>query len=125
MAGVNLSPDGRSVAVLGPDGQWGIWPLNGGGFRPIPGLDTKNYVTGWTPDGGSVYVTSGHQNDRVAAVYRVDIATGKMELWKTFGVSTNVGITGVGGPRLSNDGKAYAYVYSESLSEAYVAKGLK
>jgi len=38
MVGVNLSPDGRSVAVLGPDGKWGIWPLNGSGFRAIPGL---------------------------------------------------------------------------------------
>jgi Tol biopolymer transport system component len=125
MAGINLSPDGRSVAVLGPDGKWGLWPLDGGGFRPIPGLDSKNNVTGWTPDGAAVYVTSSHQRDRVAAVYRVDIATGKMELWKTFSAGTSVGITGVGGPRLSSDGTAYAYVYSQSMSEAYVAKGLK
>jgi hypothetical protein len=125
MAGVNLTADGRSVAVLAPDGKWGVWPLDGSGFRPIPGLDSKHYVTGWTPDGASVYVTPSHQRDRVAAVYRVDIATGKMELWKTFGAGTNVGITGVGGPRISSDGKAYAYVYSQSMSEAYVAKGLK
>ena len=125
MAGGNLSPDGRSVAVLGPDGKWGIWPLNGSGFRAIPGLDTKHYVTGWTPDGASVYVTPSHQRDRVAAVYRVDIATGKMELWKTFGAGNSVGITGVSGPRLSDDGNAYAYVYSQAMSEAYVAKGLK
>src|SRR5712671_1489277 len=125
MTGVNLSSDGRSVAVLAPDGKWGVWPLDGSGFRPIPGLDSKNYVTGWTPDGKSVYVASSHQRDRVATVYRVDIATGKMELWKTFSAGTNVGLTGVGGPRLSSDGTAYAYVYSQSMSEAYVAKGLK
>src|SRR5258706_6156056 len=125
MTGVNLSSDGRSVAVLAPDGKWGVWPLGGGGFRPIPGLNSKNYVTGWTPDRKSVYVSSSHQRDRVATVYRVDIATGKMELWKTFSAGTNVGITGVGGPRLSSDGTAYAYVYSQSMSEAYVAKGLR
>jgi hypothetical protein len=72
-----------------------------------------------------VYVTPSHQRDRVAAVYRVDIATGKMGLWKTFGGGMNVGITGVSGPRLSSDGNAYAYVYSQVMSEAYVAKGLK
>ena len=48
-----------------------------------------------------------------------------MELWKTFGTGSRVGVTGVGGPRLSSDGTAYAYVYSQALSEAYVVKGLK
>ncbi|HEY1401256.1 MAG TPA: protein kinase [Terriglobales bacterium] len=125
VSGTNLSPDGRSVAVLGPDGKWGVWPLDGSGFRPIPGLDSKINVTGWTPDGASVYVTPSHQRDRVATVYRVDIATGKTELWKTFGGGMNVGITGVSAPRMSSDGNAYAYVYSQAMSEAYVVKGLK
>jgi len=48
-----------------------------------------------------------------------------MEWWKTFGAGNSVGITGVSGPRLSDDGNAYAYVYSQAMSEAYVAKGLK
>ncbi|HYK48711.1 MAG TPA: hypothetical protein VEU94_03225, partial [Terriglobales bacterium] len=66
------------------------------------------------------------QRDRVATVYRANITTGKMELWKTFGNSgTNIGITGVSAPRMSTDGNAYAYVYSQSMSEAYVVKGLK
>jgi len=37
----------------------------------------------------------------------------------------NVGITGVSAPRMSSDGNAYAYVYSQAMSEAYVVKGLK
>ena len=48
-----------------------------------------------------------------------------MELWKTFGEGAKVGVTGVGGPRFSSDGSAYAYVYSQALSVAYVVKGLK
>ncbi len=111
--------------MLGPDGRWGIWPLDGNGFRPIPGLDSKNYVTGWAPDGASVYALSSHQRDKTAAVYRVNTATGKMDLWKTFGTGSRVGLTAVSGPRLSSDGKAYAYIYSQALSEAYVVKGLK
>ena len=47
VAGTRLSPDGRSVAVSGPDGKWGVWPLDGSGLRPIPGLDSKYYVVGW------------------------------------------------------------------------------
>ena len=123
--GIELSPDGRRVAVLGPDGKWGIWPLDGGGLRPIPQLDSKYAVTGWTPDGTSVYLVSNHLRDRTAKVYRVNGGSGKMELWKTFGEGMTVGVTGVGGPHFSSDGSAYAYVYSQALSQAYVVKGLK
>jgi eukaryotic-like serine/threonine-protein kinase len=125
IAGTELSPDGRKAAVLGPDGKWGIWPLDGGAVRPIPQLDSKYAVTGWTPDGASVYVVSNHLRERTAKVYRVDPGTGKMELWKAFGEGMAVGVTGVGGPHFSSDGSAYAYVYGQALSQAYVVKGLK
>jgi eukaryotic-like serine/threonine-protein kinase len=125
VSGTNLSPDGRSIAVVGPDGKWGVWPMDGGEMRTIPGLDSKYYVTGWTPDGTSLYALSGHDRDRTATVYRVNVTTGKMEKWKTFGEGSKVGVTGVGGPRFSSDGMAYAYVYSQDLSVAYVVKGLK
>jgi Tol biopolymer transport system component len=123
--GTNLSLDGKRAAVIGPEGKWAVWPLDGGDLRPIPGLDSKYYVTGWTPDGTSLYALSGHSNDRTATVYRVNVTTGKMERWKTFGEGSKVGVTGIGGPRFSDDGKAYAYVYSQALSVAYVVRGLR
>ena len=125
VAGTQVSPDGRSVAVLGPDGKWSIWPLDGSGLRPIPNLDSKFLVSGWTPDGLSLYAASNRLHTRTAKVYRANIATGKMELWKTFGEALGVGVTGVSAPRFSSDGGAYAYVYSQVLSQAYVVKGLK
>jgi Tol biopolymer transport system component len=124
VAGVALSPDGRSTAVRGPDGKIGIWPLDGGGFRPIPGLDSLYYVAGWSPDGGSVYVVSSRR-EKTAKVYRVNIQTGKMELWKIFGAEGGAGVTETGPPHFSADGSAYAYVYVRVLSEAYVVTGLK
>jgi Tol biopolymer transport system component len=125
VTGARLSPDGRSVAVLGPDGHWGVWPLDGSGFRPIPNLDSKFNVTGWTSDGSSVYAASNRLQQRTAKVYRVNIVTGKMDFWKTFGENLSVGITNVGEPHISSDGNAYAYVYSQVLSQAYVVRGLQ
>src|SRR5450631_2401431 len=125
IAGTQLSPDGRGTAVLGPDGKLGIWPLDGSGLRLIPGLDSKYYVTGWSPDGGSVYAVSSGAKAKTAQVYQVNTVTGKMELWKTFGAEAGAGVSSVGGPRLSSDGTAYAYVYVRVLSEAYVVTGLK
>jgi eukaryotic-like serine/threonine-protein kinase len=124
-AGVRLSPDGRNVAVQGPDRNWGIWPLDGSGLRPVPGLDSKYYISDWSPDGQYLYVLSSQRREGAAQVYRVNTTTGKMEFWKTFGANLPAGVANVGGPRFSNDGSAYAYVYSRILSQAYVVKGLK
>ncbi len=124
-AGVRLSPDGRSVAVIGPDGKWGIWPLDGSGLRPVPGLDSKYYVSDWSPDGTSLYALSSQNREGAAKVYRVNVMTGKMEFWKTFGENLPAGVASVGGPRFSSDGSSYAYVYSRGLSQAYVVKGLQ
>jgi len=125
VAGAELSPDGLSAAVLGPDGKWGIWPLEGSGMRPIPGLDSTYFVDGWSPDGGSVYAFSRHHTEKSLGIYRVNAATGKMEPWKTFGEGTGAGVSSPGRPYLSSDGSAYAYVYVQTLSEAYVVTGLK
>jgi eukaryotic-like serine/threonine-protein kinase len=124
-AGVRLSPDGRNAAVLGPDRKWGIWPLDGSGLRPVPGLDSTYHVSDWSPDGTYLYVLSSQRRQGAAQVYRVNVATGKMEFWKTFGANLPAGVASVGGPRFSSDGSAYAYVYSQILSQAYVVKGLK
>ena len=124
-SGIEVSPNGRSTAVLGPDGKWSVWLLDGSGAQPIPGLDSKYQVMGWSPDGSSVYTLSTLRRNNTANANRVDVTTGKTELWKTFGGEMKVGVTGIGKPRLSSDGSAYAYTYFQALSVGYVVRGLK
>jgi hypothetical protein len=122
-SGIGVSPDGRSIAVLDPEGKWGVWSLEAGGFRPIQGLDNKYFVADWARDGSSVYVMSSRPNDRADNVYLVNIRTGKMDLWKSL---ATLGQTGnAGSLQFSSDRTAYAYIYSQTLSEAYVARDLK
>jgi Tol biopolymer transport system component len=124
--GTMVSPDGRSVLVIDSEGKWGVWSLDANTMQPIPNLDSNKYnITGWSPDGTSIYVLSSLQKDIQAKVYRVNVATGKMEYWKTFGEHLASGITAVSGPQLSADGKAYAYIYVQELSVAFAVKGLK
>jgi hypothetical protein len=125
IGGVQISPDGQRIAVRGPEGKRGIWPLDGGGFRPIPGLESGYSIVGWTPDGGSVYTVPNRRGARVSKVYRVNIQTGKIEPWKTFGEGVGAEGAAVAPPYLSGDGTAYAYIYVRTLSEAYVVTGLR
>jgi eukaryotic-like serine/threonine-protein kinase len=128
IVGSIVSSDGRSVAVRGPDGKLGTWPLEGGGFHPIPGLDPNYVVIGWTPDCASVYVIPvrrGTQARKVLNASRVNIQTGKMEPWKTFGEEVGAGVSSLSRLQLSGDGAAYAYIYVRTLSEAYAVTGLR
>jgi Tol biopolymer transport system component len=125
VAGVVVSPDGQKLAVRAPDGKLGIWPMDGSGLRTIPGVDEKYTVIGWTPDSTALYLFSSRAAERSGKVYRLDPATGKTEFWKEFGENLQAGGNSVGSPHFSADGKAYAYVYVQVLSQAYVCKGLK
>jgi Tol biopolymer transport system component len=125
VSGWRLSPDGKSTVVLGAEGKWAVWPLDGSGIRPIPGLDSNYYVSGWSPDGLSLYVASTHAGQKVAKVNKVNVTTGKMEPWRTFGEGAAAGVTGTSAPRFSSDGSAYAYVYVQVLSEGYIMTGLR
>jgi eukaryotic-like serine/threonine-protein kinase len=124
VSGVRLSPDGRSLTVRGPDGV-GVWLLDGSGMRLIPGFDPNLIAVGWSPDGKSVYASESFAHNTSAKVYKVDIATGKKELWKSFGEAVATGVEAVGAPEFSSDGTAYAYVYVRRLSQAYIVTGLK
>jgi len=122
------SPDGKSILVRGPDGKRGILPLDGGALQPVQGIDPNDSVLAWAPDGDTVYVAPNRRGAvalRSAKVFRVNLHTGKREPWKTFGEETGAGVSSVAPPRLSSDATAYAYLYTRTLSEAYVVKGLK
>jgi Tol biopolymer transport system component len=125
VSGWVVSPDGRNVAVRGADGKRGIWSLDGGGFHAIPGLESKYSIIGWTPDSQSVYVTPVLRSPKSLKISRVNVLTGKMEPWKTLGEEKGATVTSLGSPFLSRDGSAYAYLYVQILSEAYVVTGLK
>ena len=110
--------------MRGPNGR-GIWSLEKSTFKTIPGLASNYGILGWTPDGQSVYVTQVLFNPKSRKIFRVNIQSGKMDPWKTFGEEKGATVTTVGAPHLSDDGSAYAYIYVQVLSEAYVVTGLK
>jgi len=123
ISGVILSPDGKKIAVTGPDGRWAVWPLDGSGIQPIPG-DSKYYATSWTTDGTALLVVATAAHVHTADVYRLNPSTGKMDLWRKFGEALPFNCDAFV-PIFSSDGKSYVYGYGQVLSEAFVVKGLR
>ncbi|MBI3664906.1 MAG: serine/threonine-protein kinase [Acidobacteria bacterium] len=121
--GSAVSPDGRAIICRNPDGKYFLYPADGGEPRSIPGLGPEELPSQWGADGRSLYIF--RRGELPARVYRLDLSTGRKELWKQFMPADPTGVDGIGRPIVTVDGKSYVYNYARILSELYVVEGLK
>jgi len=117
-----ISPDGRLVAAL-QNGRIVLCPVEGGEPRALPGVSPGELPSGWSADGRSLYVF--RRDELPTRVFRVDVATGRKDLWKEVGPSDASGVTGIGHLMITPDGVSYVYNYVRSLSDLYLVEGLK
>jgi len=118
-----LSPDGKSLLVATEKG-FASTPLEGGRSRPIPGLEPGDRPLRWASDGRSLFV--GHRGRELPArVFRVDTETGRREVWKQVMPADPAGIERLEPSAISPDGKSILFQDTRSLSELYLAEGLK
>ena len=107
---------------MGPDRRHYLYPLAGGEPTAILGIDANDRVAGFGPNDASLYVQ--RQGDVPAKVERVDIATGRRELWRSLMPADAGGVAEIG-PLPTTSGESYAYSYGRTLSDLYVVEGLK
>jgi hypothetical protein len=60
-----------------------------------------------------------------AQIYRVDVATGQRQLWRTVVPSDPVGVYSLIDFEITPDGRSYFYTYRRALSELYEVRGLR
>jgi Tol biopolymer transport system component len=122
-----ISPDGRWALLLRTaDSRWVLWPLEGGDPRPLEGMAPGDFPVSWTGDGKRVYLSSDRPEDaKPCKIYILDPFTGRKQFLKSFGPSDLTGIGGLSAPVFSRDGRAYAYRYSQIMSDLYVADGIR
>lgn len=127
----SVTPEGEQFVALSPDGHEvmtrnskaiSIFPVDGGASRPVPILKLDDTVLGYASGGKAVYLTSGGERNRV---YRVDLASGRRELWREIHPSDPAGFRGLGRIRITPDGKSIAYSVNRTLSELYLVRGVK
>jgi Tol biopolymer transport system component len=118
-----ISPDSKFAAVAGPDQRRYLYPLGGGEPAPIPGIESDESPVGWTHDGKALYVY--RRGSYPARIFRLDITSGKRELWKELTPPDPAGISNVAAPAIAADGKTYAYSYNRILSDLFLAEGVK
>ncbi len=118
-----LSPDGQVVAGIGPDQKGYLYPVAGGEARPIPELAPGEEPINWSADGRALYIYQ--PGELPAKIYRLDLATGKRQLWKQLMPSDPAGVGLIDPILMTTDGKSYVYGYHRALSDLYLVEGLK
>ncbi|HKA36069.1 MAG TPA: protein kinase, partial [Thermoanaerobaculia bacterium] len=120
--GSPISPDGKLVAVLDPDGKVFLAPVEGGNLKPVAGLERGEFPIQWSADGRSLYTHRG--GEIPAKVWRFDLATGRRELFKEFSPADPAGVTSIETILVTPDGRSYVYGYAHNLSDLYIVDGL-
>lgn len=122
IAGRLITPDGKFIIAGGAQQKRAFYPVEGGEARPISGLEDQDVLIRFSGDGRSLYVAQGSLSTRI---YRVDLESGYRELWKEIMPADLTGLLFIQRPRLSSDGKSYAYDYIRELTDLFLVDGLK
>jgi dipeptidyl aminopeptidase/acylaminoacyl peptidase len=122
--GIQVAPDGATVAAIGADDRLALFPLAGRAApRAIPGLDPGFIPARWSEDGRFLYLY--RLDDRPPRIYRVDAATGARVVWKELVVSDPAGLIGFPTAQITPDGSTYAFSYARSVNDLYLAEGIR
>jgi len=123
LPGIAVSPDGRWVAAIGQGHKATLFPVEGGATKEIPGASEGEFPVRFGGDGRLLYVWK--RGDVPARVSRIDIETGRRELWKNLMPVDPAGVERISNVVAAPDAKAYAYAYARILSDLFMVEGLK
>lgn len=123
LPGFAISADGKTVAAIGPDHKCALYPIDGGSSRPVGGVSEGEFPLHFSTDNRSLFVWK--RGDVPARVSKVDVETGRRELWKELLPADPAGVERISNVLVAPDGKSYAYSYARLLSDLFVVEGLK
>jgi len=78
----------------------------------------------WSADGRSIWILGGERPPM--RIFQLDVATGRRTLWREIVNADPAGLVAAFLRLLiSEDGQSYVYGYARTLSDLYVAEGVK
>ncbi len=130
-----LTPEGTVVMLLAPDGKQvlegeignnnqkvAVRSLDGGAARPFTALESLDTPIGWSADGQTIFTS---QRDLPIKVFKINLATGRRELWKELMHTDPAGLLYINAPSLTPDARSYGYSYFRVLSQVYLIENVK
>ena len=122
--GSEVSPDGKIVVAKDTQGNFTLFPVEGGEPRPVPAIKPHDVLAGWGADSQFVYVYP-LAGDLPVRIDTIDLRTGRRELFKEITPPDSQAFGGIEKVVVTPGGKAYAYQYGQYLCILYVIEGLR
>ena len=116
--GTQMTPDGKRVLGSTPDRHFYFYPVDGGKPEPVPTLQGGDVPVRFSSDGKSLYVATFGKVP--AMLYKVDLSTGKREVWREAMPPDPAGLINVGPIFVTPDGRTTVFSYSRLLCDLYV-----
>ncbi len=117
-----ISPDGKRVAAVDPQGKLVIYTVDGGSSQSIPGVRSGDRALRWMADGKTLLVAPV---DRPNVIFALDTLTGQRKPYRTMLVPDGLHAQDLSSPLFAPDLKSYVYSYTRIASDLYVVEGLK
>jgi hypothetical protein len=92
-------------------------------LKLIADLEPGESVIRWSADGRSLFLRKSIDPSSLR-ISRLDIATGRKELWKELKTLDPVGVQ-IGQVVLTPNGNSYAYSFQRDISTLYLAREVK
>jgi len=129
---VPVTAEGKSAARVSPDqtnaviiasNKLSLQPLSGGESRAVADVEPGDSVLRWSEDGKFLYLLR-REGAGSASIQRLNIASGKIELWRQLRQPDPVGVSFFSAS-ITPDGRSYAYSFQRELTNLYLGTGLK
>jgi serine/threonine protein kinase/DNA-binding winged helix-turn-helix (wHTH) protein/Tol biopolymer transport system component len=117
-----LSPDGATLVVRDSQKNAFLYPIDGGTPKRLPSLTPEHVALSFSTDSRMLYIAK--RNERPPKVWRVDLGTGQIEIWREVPYDP-AGFVAFQSPQITPDGQALAYTVKRLLSALYLVEGLK
>jgi Tol biopolymer transport system component len=120
-----VSPDGRRVVVWRAGNTPSLCQFDEGGCEGIPSTSNEDVPIRWSPDGQSLLVLRSSSGQRLGAIERVDLRSGKREVVREITLPERQGELFLGSASLTADMKAYVYAFFRMRSVLFLVGGVR
>jgi len=107
------------------DRAWVLLSLKDGSTHPVPSIQPDEIPISWAEDRSHVFVESRDRLNMAVSIYKVDLSSGKRELWQVIKPSlTNFNVS-VNRVAITPDGRRMVYAYRLNAGQLYISTNLR
>ena len=118
----HVSPDQKYVTVIAGN-KLSLFPIEGGDPKAISNSEPGESVIGWGADGRHLFLSKVEQPSFVK-ISRLDISTGRKELWRELRTPDSVGVA-ISKVVVTPDGQSFAYSFQRDITTLFLIGGLR